>query len=183
MTQVRKINNCFMQKIALLCICLFPVSFSFIPLNLPSKGLEDCTTTKEDFRAITNCGISVVNDTTVIEITTKGVELSYSVTEIRAKAGDLVRIRYINESDMSHNIVLLKSEEDIRPVGIAALQAVMSDWIPENEKHRIIAHSDLAYSEQTVEFSFRVPPPGTYPYICTYSAHWTQMRGRLISTK
>ncbi|SEJ61018.1 Copper binding protein, plastocyanin/azurin family [Cyclobacterium xiamenense] len=122
-------------------------------------------------------------DTTEIEIVSKGVELSYSVSEIRAKAGEVLRIRYINESDMSHNIVLVREEADIRPVGIAALQAMATDWIPEKEMHRILAYSDLAYSGDTVVLSFNVPPPGTYPYICTYSAHWTQMQGRLISTE
>ncbi|WP_373496505.1 plastocyanin/azurin family copper-binding protein [Aquiflexum sp.] len=127
--------------------------------------------------------ISKYSDTTVVEISTGGIDLHYSVTEIRAKAGDILLIRYINEGDMSHNIVVVRGEEDIRPVGIAALQAISSDWIPEKEKHRIIAYSELANSGETVEFSFIVPPPGTYPYICTYSAHWTQMQGRLISTE
>jgi azurin len=78
---------------------------------------------------------------------------------------------------------LVREEEDIRPVGVAALQAISNDWIPENEMDRILAFSELAYPGDTVTFSFKVPPPGTYPYICTYSAHWTQMQGRLISTE
>ncbi|MFY0651390.1 MAG: hypothetical protein JXQ96_05125 [Cyclobacteriaceae bacterium] len=122
-------------------------------------------------------------DTTVVEMKSKGVELSYSLKEIRAKAGTTLLIRYTNESDMSHNIVLVKTEADIRRVGIAALQAVANEWIPENEMNRIIAYSTTAYSGETIEFSFKVPAPGTYPYICTYSAHWTQMQGRLISTE
>jgi plastocyanin len=122
-------------------------------------------------------------DTTVVEIKTEGIELSYSLSEIQAKAGDILRIQYINESDMNHNIVLVKGEEDIRPVGVAALQAITNDWIPEKEMDRIIAHSALAHAGDTVAFSFKVPPPGVYPYICTYSAHWTQMQGRLISTE
>ncbi|WP_277482515.1 plastocyanin/azurin family copper-binding protein [Catalinimonas alkaloidigena] len=122
-------------------------------------------------------------DTTVVEMKSEGIELSYSVTEIRAKAGDILLIRYKNESDMNHNIVLVREEADIRPVGIAALQAMGSDWVPEKEKERIIAHSALAYPGETVELTLEVPPPGTYPYICTYSAHWTQMQGRLISTE
>lgn len=122
-------------------------------------------------------------DTTVVEIRSEGVELSYSKTEIQAKAGNILLIRYINDSDMNHNIVLVRGEQDIRPVGVAALQAVGNDWIPENEMDRILAYSELAHAGETVEFSFKVPPPGTYPYICTYSAHWTQMQGRLISTE
>lgn len=127
--------------------------------------------------------IAEPGDTTIVEIRSKGIELSYSVTEIRAKAGEILLIRYVNDSNMSHNIVLVRKEEDIRPVGIAALQAVTNDWIPESEMDRILAYSELAHSGDTVEVSFKVPPPGTYPYICTYSAHWTQMQGRLISTE
>ncbi|MFO7823007.1 MAG: plastocyanin/azurin family copper-binding protein [Cyclobacterium sp.] len=122
-------------------------------------------------------------DTTEVEIITEGIELSYSVTELQAKSGDILRIRYINNSDMNHNMVFVREEADIRPVGVAALQAIANDWIPEKEMDRIFAYSKLAHSGDTVEFSFKVPPPGTYPYICTYSAHWTQMQGRLISTE
>lgn len=137
----------------------------------------------ESLPTITGVDHKENGDTTVVEIRSEGIELSYSVTEITAKAGDILLIRYTNESDMSHNIVLVGEETDIRPVGIAALQAMGSDWIPESEMDRIIAFSELAYSGDIVEFSFKVPPPGTYPYICTYSAHWTQMQGRLISTE
>ncbi len=126
---------------------------------------------------------TIPSDTTVVEIVTDGIELSYSLTEIKAKAGSVLTIKYINKSDMSHNIVLVREEADIRPVGVAALQAVANDWVPEDEMDRIIAYSELAYPGDTVEFSFQVPPPGTYPYICTYSAHWTQMQGRLISVE
>lgn len=118
----------------------------------------------------------------VIEIRSTGIELSYDITEIRANAGDTLTIRYDNsDSDMAHNIVLVRNEEDIRPVGIAAMQAYRNDYIPEDEMDRIIAYSKLAHPGDIIEFSFVVPPPGTYPYICTYSGHFTMMQGRLIS--
>lgn len=117
----------------------------------------------------------------VIEIRSTGSDLSYDVTEIEAKAGEELTIRYINASDMPHNIVLVKEEADINPVGIAALQAYQNDYIPENEMDRIIAHTELARPGNTVEFTFTVPPPGTYPYICSYPGHFTSMQGRLIS--
>ena len=118
----------------------------------------------------------------VVEIRTKGIDLTYDVTEIEAKAGTQLTIRYINDSEtLSHNIVLLKKEEDIRPVGIASLRAVQNEYIPDSEIDRIIAYSGLAKPGETVEFTFTVPPPGSYPYICTYSGHFTMMQGRLVS--
>jgi azurin len=127
--------------------------------------------------------ISVIPDSgRIIEIKSTGIELSYDVTEIRAKAGDTLTIQYDNsESDMAHNIVLVRTEEDIMPVGIAAMQAYRNDYIPEDEMDRIIAYSKLAHPGDIIEFSFVVPSPGTYPYICTYSGHFTMMQGRLIS--
>ncbi len=170
-----------MKSIAVLCFCLFLIS---LYLLLPDTSMEGMESMNDSGISSENEGnFTEYGDTTVVEIKTEGVDLSYSVTEIRAKAGDILLIRYTNDSEMSHNIVLVKEEADIRPVGIAALQAIASDWIPKNELNRIIAYSKLAYSGEKVEFSFKVPPPGTYPYICTYSAHWTQMQGRLISTK
>jgi azurin len=120
----------------------------------------------------------------VLELKSSGVELTYDITEIRARAGDKLTIRYDNTmSDMAHNIVVVKAEKDIMAVGIAALQAHRNEYIPQDKKDRIIAFSKLAYPGDTVEFSFMVPPPGTYPYICTYSGHFTMMQGRLISIK
>lgn len=121
-------------------------------------------------------------DSTFVEIKTVGIDLAYDITEIEVKAGSVLTIRYDNsESDMVHNIVVVQSEDDIHPVGMAALQAHRTEWIPEGEMDRIIAYSKLAYPGDIVEFSFVVPPAGTYPYICTYSAHFTMMQGRLIS--
>lgn len=168
-----------MKRIAFSCFGLFLATIFLILPKTDLLGIGRPFTS-----SIPNISIETISgyaDTTEIEIKTEGIELSYSVTEIRAKSGDILHIRYINQSDMSHNIVLVREEADIRPVGIAALQAIANDWIPEKEMHRIIAHSGLAYAGDTVEFSFKVPAPGTYPYICTYSAHWTQMQGRLIS--
>jgi azurin len=119
----------------------------------------------------------------VVEIRTTGVELAYSVTTIRAKAGETLTIRYDNTaSEMAHNVVLVRTEDDIMPVGTAALAAHATDYIPVDKMDRILGHSALAYPGDIVEWTFVVPPPGTYPYICTYSGHFTMMQGRLIST-
>ncbi len=120
----------------------------------------------------------------VVEIQTTGIDLSYSVAEIEAKAGETLTIRYINASEtLPHNIVFVEEEGDIRPVGIAALKAHANNYIPEDEMDRIIAYSELAHPRDTVELTFTVPSPGVYPYICTYSGHFTMMQGRLISTE
>ena len=67
----------------------------------------------------------------VVDMKSTGIALSYDVTEIRMKAGETLFIRYHNASEMNHNIVIVKSEEDINPVGIAALSAQADDFVPQ----------------------------------------------------
>jgi azurin len=178
----------FIRGLALSSFGVFLISFSIRPYTAEQDIFEEdmavslCSSSpNRPFETVID--LSRYADTVLVDMMTEGVELSYSVSEIRAKAGSVLHIRYINKSDMSHNIVFVKEEDDIRPVGIAALQAMASDWIPPQEMDRIFAHSELAYSGDTVSVFVTVPPPGSYPYICTYSAHWTQMQGRLISIK
>ena len=77
--------------------------------------------------------------------------------------GETLFIRYHNASEMNHNIVIVKSEEDINPVGIAALSAQADDFVPQNlnpkayfsqEQDRILAASTLAYPGDTVVIEF-----------------------------
>lgn len=120
-------------------------------------------------------------DTVVVK--SVGADLRYDVTEIRAEAGSTLTIRYENRGEMPHNIVLVNERADINPVGVAALQARDNDYIPQGEdlQQRIIANTILAKPGETVFLTFTVPPPGTYPYICTYPGHFTMMQGDLIS--
>lgn len=124
----------------------------------------------------------VVGDGRVVEIRSAGIALSYDVTEIQAKAGERLTIRYINASEMAHNIVMLKDAADINPVGLAAIAAHADEFIPKDKLDRIVAYSKLAHPGETVTLEFTVPAPGVYPYICTFSGHFTLMQGRLIST-
>lgn len=173
-----------MQKLILPAFCVLLAPFLILKaMGMIERVNIDKETTVEFGTSNVGDLLPGEADTIDVEIKTEGIELSYSVKELRVKAGEIVRIGYINQSDMNHNMVFVREEADIRPVGIAALQAIANDWIPEKEMDRIFAYSKLAHAGDTVEVSFKVPPPGSYPYICTYSAHWTQMQGRLISTE
>lgn len=120
----------------------------------------------------------------VVTIKAVGSSLQYETTEIELEAGTTVTIRLDNsESTMPHNIVLLEGREDIQPVGVAGVQAQQTDYIPESESDRIIEYTALAKPGDVVEMTFEVPPPGEYPYICTYPGHFQTMRGTLVSVE
>lgn len=120
-------------------------------------------------------------DTAVVK--SFGTDLSYDVTEIRAKAGSTITIRYENTSDMPHNIVFVNSRDDIQPVGVAGIRARDTDYVPMSDdmQERIFAYTDLAKPGTTVHVTLTVPDPGTYPYICSYPGHFTMMQGDLIA--
>lgn len=126
--------------------------------------------------------LSVADGDTIV-VSSEGANLSYDVTEIRAEAGSTLTIKYVNRGDLPHNVVLVKQRSDINPVGVAALQASQNDYIPQDEamQQKIIAYTALSKPGETVFMTFTVPPPGTYPYICTYAGHFTMMQGDLIS--
>lgn len=124
-----------------------------------------------------------VEDGDTVTVKSQGTDLSYDITEIRAKAGSTITIRYDNASDMPHNIVFVNSRQDIQPVGVAGIQARETDYVPQDEanQERIFGSTALAKPGYTEHVTITVPEPGTYPYICTYPGHFTMMQGDLIS--
>lgn len=122
-----------------------------------------------------------VADGDTLTIRSVGADLSYDITEINAKAGTQLTLEYANESNMPHNVVFVNSEADINPVGIAALQALETEYIPMNMEESMFGWTELARPGETVYLTITVPEPGTYPYICTYPGHFTMMQGRLHS--
>jgi azurin len=118
-----------------------------------------------------------------ITVGTLGDELAYDVVEIRARAGSEITVDFVNRSGgMPHNIVFVNSASDINPVGLAALEASKTDYVPQDEIERIFGFTAMAGPGETVSVTIQVPEePGTYPYICTYPGHFTVMQGELIA--
>lgn len=118
---------------------------------------------------------------TTITIRTTGSNLEFSPSRISAKAGTRVRIRYVNDGTLPHNIVLVKDEGDIDMLGMAAFQASKTDYVPLQHEERMIAHTELAVPGATVEMTFVVPPAGEYFFVCLYPGHYNMMVGTLRS--
>lgn len=120
---------------------------------------------------------------TTINVMSVGSDLEFLPADIAAPAGKVLRIRYVNEGTFPHNIVIVRSEEDIDPLGIAAFQAGSTDYVPLAMTDRMIAYSPLAAPGATVEFTFVVPPAGEYFFVCLYPGHYNMMVGTLRSIK
>ena len=108
----------------------------------------------------------------------------FRTTEIKAKAGQLIKVRLRNASaTMPHNFVVLK------PGSIDALipltDKMMTDpkgmekgYIPESPL--ILAHTKLVMMNQEDSVEFTLPAKGEYPYVCTFPGHILLMRGKIL---
>jgi azurin len=120
---------------------------------------------------------------TTITIRTTGSNLEFSPARVAAKEGTRVRIRYVNDGTLPHNIVLVTDESDIDMLGLAAFQASRTDYIPLEHEARMIAHTKLAVPGETVEMTFTVPPAGDYFLVCLYAGHYNMMVATFRSLK
>ena len=110
-------------------------------------------------------------------------QMKFSLSELTAAAGQLVEVVFVNDDEMPHNFVLgaLGSLEAVgaaadamatSPAGLAA------QYVPDIAA--VLASSRLVDPGQTATIRFRVPAQtGSYPYVCTFPAHWRVMNGVL----
>ena len=121
-----------------------------------------------------------------IEIT-GGDNMKFDVTSITAKPGERLRVVLKSvgtapKAAMAHNVVVLKKDASPTEFVTAAMNARDTDFIPADQKDKVIAATGLAGPGETVEVSFVAPKePGTYPYICSFPGHYAVgMKGDLV---
>lgn len=151
------------------------------PADAPADGAADAA---GDAAAGGPMGSAAVKDEgqevgTSLELTPKGDEMMYAVSELKAKAG-LTRITLKNTATlpaMVHNVVIVKAgQEDA--VGQAAIGAgAGNNWVPEHEA--VLAASTLTNPGEETTLVFDLPA-GEYAFICTYPGHYATMKGKLI---
>jgi azurin len=114
-------------------------------------------------------------------------DMKYSVTEIRAKAGEQIRIRLISKGTlpkiaMAHNVVVLKVGTDVTKFITAGAADRDTDFIAPSMKAAVIAKTPFAGPGETVQVVFAAPAkPGRYPFVCTFAGHFQAgMKGTLI---
>ncbi|WP_248724163.1 plastocyanin/azurin family copper-binding protein [Seonamhaeicola sp. ML3] len=111
--------------------------------------------------------------------------MKYDKTEIRAKAGQNVKLtlRHKGKADinvMGHNVVILKKGVDINAFASKAAIARDTEYIPTDAKDDIIAHTKLIGGGQTTAIEFEAPAAGTYDFICSFPGHYGVMKGKFI---
>ena len=119
-------------------------------------------------------------DTTVV-IRSEGPSLEFVPTRIAVKTGLRVRVRFINDGLLPHNIVFPRDENDIDDLAAGAIEAAATGYVPMAQKAKLFGYSGLAKPTQTVEAVLTMPAPGEYRFLCLYPGHQNNMVGILRS--
>jgi len=110
--------------------------------------------------------------------------MKYNKTEIKAKAGQKVKLtlRHIGKLDkniMGHNVVILKSGTDVLDFATKAATQRDNDYIPKGTD-AVIAHTKMIGAGETTVVEFTAPEAGTYDFLCSFPAHYAMMKGKFI---
>lgn len=120
---------------------------------------------------------------TTITIRASGSTLEFTPTRVSAKAGTRVRIRFVNDGTLPHNVVVPKSDDDIDSLAIAAYAAGQTGYVPMDMKDKLVSWTALASPGESVEATFVVPAAGEYTYVCLFPGHANSMLGTLRALK
>ena len=121
----------------------------------------------------------------VVRITTIKERMLYDVTRFEVKAGQPVKLEFINPDATPHNLVIVKPGSGDE-VGLAATRmaadpelAKSGQYIPKSDK--VLFHTKMVPPIAGETLRFMAPSkPGEYPYVCTFPGHWTIMKGVMV---
>lgn len=113
--------------------------------------------------------------------------MKFSVTKIEAKPGEKVTVELTNEGSlpketMGHNWILLKAGSSAAAYANAAMKARAQDYQPPSLASEVLASIHLLGPKESAKTTFTAPSaPGSYPFLCSFPAHYQSgMRGKLI---
>ncbi|MFI5134587.1 MAG: plastocyanin/azurin family copper-binding protein [Chitinophagales bacterium] len=108
--------------------------------------------------------------------------MSFSVQEIRVKAGTTVKIHFANtakDQAMKHNFFIVKNGTMEQVANEALTAGADKNYIPD-DKTNVLFSSKFLEPGQSEDLVFAAPPVGEYQFVCTYPGHWQKMNGKFI---
>jgi putative heme-binding domain-containing protein len=113
-----------------------------------------------------------------------GKNLSYTVRSFKVRAGEPIKLTFINPDVVPHNWALIKPGSlsrvgDLVNKIVAEPDAVSRHYIPRTDD--VLFYTDIVGPQDRFAIAFRSPAkPGRYPYLCTFPGHWMVMNGEMI---
>jgi len=113
-----------------------------------------------------------------------GKNLTFATPTIRVKAGEALRLKFVNPDVVPHNWVLVKPRA-LKSVGemanrlIADPEAVARNYVPKADA--VLVYTDVVPPHSSTAIHFRAPAErGRYPFLCTFPGHWMVMNGEML---
>ena len=117
-------------------------------------------------------------DTTLV-LRASGSTLEFVPARLSARSGTRVRIRFINDGTLPHNVVVPINEDDLDALATAAYNAGASGFVPLGDSAKLLVYSKLVSPGETAELSFVMPAPGEYRYVFLFPGHANSKLGTL----
>ena len=115
-----------------------------------------------------------------LEIASVGDTMAFDKTKLTVPAGSKVHLVLKNHGTlavMTHNWVLVKKGTEAKVALDGLEKAATNGYVVPGED--VLAYTSMVAPGKSTEITFDAPPPGTYPYICTFPGHYVLMKGEL----
>ncbi len=113
-----------------------------------------------------------------------GKNLSYTTRQFTVRAGEAVKLTFMNPDAVPHNWVLVRPGA-LERVGdlvnrlVADPEAALRHYVPQTDD--VLAYTDIVPAGHEFTVYFEAPSTaGRYPYLCTFPGHWMVMNGQMI---
>ena len=107
-----------------------------------------------------------------VTVSVQGSDLQFVPAEVRVPVGATVALTFTNDSDLSHNFILVDgNEQTLTEVDAGADKAGdAGNYIPA-DMPGLVAHSGLLAPGTSEVVTFTAPAAGTYFFFCSYPSH------------
>lgn len=120
---------------------------------------------------------------TVIALASVPSRMTYDKKELTAAPGEFLRIDYTNADALEHNLLFV-APGSLSEIGLAGDRLGQTpdgkakEFVPDSPK--VLGVMGLVGPGKSKSMWFIAPAKtGTYPFVCTYPAHWRTMNGKL----
>lgn len=118
-------------------------------------------------------------------VLTANDRMQFSDTLFKVDVKKKVKVKLTNigkmpKNSMGHKFVVLAKGTDFVKFASEAKEARDNDYIPEDMKSSVIAHTALVGPGESDEVTFNFPEKGIYDFLCSFPGHYGTMRGKIV---
>jgi len=156
------------------------------PKAAPTKAPKAVASPAPTAKAAAAGAKVTVNAAGEAELTIEATDaMQFNAKKFTVTAGQKVKLTLkhvgkLPKNVMGHNLVILKPNVDIAKFVAASQAASKTDYFPKEKADQTIAHTKLLGGGETATVEFVAPAAGTYKFICSFSSHWSMMKGDMV---